>query len=164
MSSLSSCKGSPSHDRISLLTDDSLPRDYSLVSIASAGSQQSDEYFKSRDHAEILLRKMQNYLENDQLCDVTLIAGINGKRWVFHWLALWGVILFPSDEAEWFNWTFEIAVGSNTKRHTQDKELAVAIFGISNNKAISVQSVSLCAMQDLIPHHSYRKENVFYDA
>lgn len=80
MSSLSSCKGSPSHDRISLLTDDSLPRDYSLVSIASAGSQQSDEYFKSRDHAEILLRKMQNYLENDQLCDVTLIAGINGKR------------------------------------------------------------------------------------
>lgn len=79
MSSLSSCKGSPSHDRISLLTDDSLPRDYSLVSIASTGSQ-SDEYFKSRDHAEILLRKMQNYLENDQLCDVTLVAGINGKR------------------------------------------------------------------------------------
>lgn len=80
MSSLSSCKGSPSHDRISLLTDDSLPRDYSLVSITSTGSQQSDEYFKSRDHAEILLRKMQNYLDNEQLCDVTLVAGINGKR------------------------------------------------------------------------------------
>lgn len=88
MSSLSSCKGSPSHDRISLLTDDSLPRDYSLVSITSTGSQQSDEYFKSRDHAESTLRRMQNYLENEQLCDVTLVAGINGKRISAHRLVL----------------------------------------------------------------------------
>lgn len=78
-----SCKGSPSNEsiamaRMSLLADEPLPRDYSLVSITSSSSQ--DEYFKCVDHAESTLKRMQNYLDNQQLCDVVLIAGIDGKR------------------------------------------------------------------------------------
>lgn len=87
-----SFKASPSHDsmssgaRISMLTDDtsSLARDFSLTSIASAssasGSSSQDEFFKSSDHAECTLRRMQNYLDNNQLCDVILVAGIDGRK------------------------------------------------------------------------------------
>lgn len=65
--------------RISLLTDaESLTRDYSLGSLNSAVSQ--DEFFRCRDHAESVLKRMQLYLENHQLCDVVLIAGIDGRR------------------------------------------------------------------------------------
>lgn len=124
MSSLSSCKGSPSHDRISLLTDDSLPRDYSLVSITSTGSQQSDEYFKSRDHAESTLRRMQNYLENDQLCDVTLVAGLNGKRYVTI-CRLFSLVPINS-----FRWSFKITVCRIRNDRTKNLKCMVAIFGI----------------------------------
>lgn len=62
-----------------LLTDaESLTRDYSLGSLNSAVSQ--DEFFRCRDHAESVLKRMQLYLENQQLCDVVLIAGIDGRR------------------------------------------------------------------------------------
>lgn len=78
-------KESPSRDsttsssaRISLLAEESLTRDYSLGSLASAVSQ--DEFFRCRDHAESVLKRMQLYLENQQLCDVVLIAGIDGRR------------------------------------------------------------------------------------
>lgn len=91
-----SFKGSPSHDsmssggggaRLSMLTDDSslLARDFSLTSIASASSTSAssqDEFFKSSDHAECTLRRMQNYLDNNQLCDVILVAGIDGRKYV----------------------------------------------------------------------------------
>lgn len=69
------------NDDTSLLT-----RDFSLGSIAtstsagSSGSGGQDEFYKSRDHAECTLRRMQNYLDNQQLCDVTLIAGIDGRK------------------------------------------------------------------------------------
>lgn len=84
-------KGSPSHEstagsggsisRISLTTEEPsvLPRDFSLVSITSSASQ--DEYFKSRDHAAVIMQNLQNYLDNQQLCDVVLIAGMDGKRY-----------------------------------------------------------------------------------
>lgn len=91
---MSSFKESPSHDsmsissgaRISLLTDDSslLARDFSLTSITSSSSASAsssqDEFFKSSDHAESTLRRMQNYLDNKQLCDVILIAGLDGRK------------------------------------------------------------------------------------
>lgn len=100
---MSSFKGSPSsHDSISgrlLLMnggDDGggaasssssmslLPRDFSLVSITSSnvsgGTVGPDEFFKCRDHAERTLQHMQHYLDNQQLCDVILIAGIDGKK------------------------------------------------------------------------------------
>lgn len=82
-----SFKDSPSHDsmssaRISMLADDSLlPRDFSLVSItSSSGSGSQDEFVKCADHAQSTLRRMQNYLDNQQLCDVILIAGIDGRK------------------------------------------------------------------------------------
>lgn len=82
-----SSKESPSRDsttsssaRISLVADaDSLTRDYSLGSLTSAVSQ--DEYFRCRDHAESVLKRMQIYFDNQQLCDVVLIAGIDGRRY-----------------------------------------------------------------------------------
>lgn len=84
-----SFKGSPSHDsvssaRMSLITDtDSLlPRDFSLASItsSSAGSASQDEFFKCRDHAETTLRRMHSAFQLNQLNDVILVAGIDGKK------------------------------------------------------------------------------------
>lgn len=90
-----SFKESPSHDsmssgaRTSLLADDSslLARDFSLTSItssssasASASGSSQEEFFKSNDHAECTLRRMHNYLDNQQLCDVILVAGIDGRQ------------------------------------------------------------------------------------
>lgn len=65
-----------------------LPRDFSLGSITTAASATStattstsqDEFYKTRDHAERTLQRMQNYLDNQQLCDVTLVAGIDGRK------------------------------------------------------------------------------------
>uniref|UniRef100_A0A1I8Q1D0 Kelch-like protein diablo n=1 Tax=Stomoxys calcitrans TaxID=35570 RepID=A0A1I8Q1D0_STOCA len=87
-------KESPSRDstnsssaRISLLTDaESFSRDFSLGSLNSAVSQ--DEFFRCSDHAESVLKRMQLYLENHQLCDVVLIAGIDGRRVPAHRLVL----------------------------------------------------------------------------
>jgi len=59
-------------------TLESLSRDYSLGSLNSAGSQ--DEFFRCRDHADNILKRMQLYVDSQQLCDVVLIAGIDGKR------------------------------------------------------------------------------------
>ena len=79
-----SYKGNSSHDsitnsaRISLITEDFLKRDYSSVSITSSTSQ--DEFFLSPDHADTTLRRMQHYLDTKQLCDVILVAGIDGKK------------------------------------------------------------------------------------
>lgn len=50
----------------------------------------SDEYFQAMNHAEQTFRKMENYLQHKQLCDVLLIAGdhkIPAHRWAQrqHW-------------------------------------------------------------------------------
>lgn len=64
---------------LSMLVDgESLTRDYSLGSLNSAVSQ--DEFFRCRDHPESVLKRMLMYLENQQLCDVVLIAGVDGRR------------------------------------------------------------------------------------
>lgn len=84
-----SCKSSPSNEsnaipssssRSTLPLDDTLSRDFSLASIASSGASQQDEYYHCADHADTTMRNMQAYLENKQLCDVILIAGIDDKR------------------------------------------------------------------------------------
>ncbi|XP_055377632.1 kelch-like protein 5 isoform X2 [Condylostylus longicornis] len=88
-----SSKESPSREstssgaRLSLIAlDESLSRDYSVGSLNSAVSQ--EEFFRNHDHAENILKSMQNYLYNEQLCDVVLIAGIDGKRVPAHRLVL----------------------------------------------------------------------------
>lgn len=61
------------------LNEDTISRNYSLSSLTSSNSQQ-EEYFQCPDHAETTLRNMQTHLDNRALCDVVLIAGIDGKR------------------------------------------------------------------------------------
>lgn len=79
---MSFIKGSPNEsNRISIIASEDEPvinRDFSLISLTSTGSQ--DEYFRCRDHAESTLKRMQSYLDNLQLCDVVLIAGMDGKK------------------------------------------------------------------------------------
>lgn len=80
----------PSSSRSTLQNVETLSRDFSLASFTSSTSQpdeyfvssssQQDEYFQSDDHAENTLRNIRTYFDNRQLCDVTLIAGIDGKR------------------------------------------------------------------------------------
>lgn len=82
---MTSSQNSPSREstssaRASIMADETLPRDFSLASLTSSESQTSDEFFKCKDHSIFLLQQMQKYLEDHQLCDVILIAGVDGKR------------------------------------------------------------------------------------
>lgn len=63
-------------------SDNNLPRDFSRLSLFSAGSSTSsqDEQFRCEGHAEHSLSCMKSYFQSGKLCDVTLIAGNNGKR------------------------------------------------------------------------------------
>lgn len=82
--SLSGSVGSPCKDTASTtgsISTETLPRDFSKLSLFSSGSATSqDEQFRSEGHAEHSLSCMQNYLKAGKLCDVTLIAGHNGKK------------------------------------------------------------------------------------
>lgn len=83
--SLSDSTGSPSKESIttnsSVETNGNLPRDSSRFSLFSAGSSTSqEEPYRCVGHAEHSLSCMQSYLQSGKLCDVTLIAGNNGKR------------------------------------------------------------------------------------
>ncbi|XP_044757483.1 kelch-like protein 5 [Coccinella septempunctata] len=91
--SLSGSTGSPSKESIctssSMETNGNLPRDTSRFSLFSAGSTTSqEEPYKFVGHAEQSLSCMQSYLQSGKLCDVTLIAGNNGKRVQAHRLVL----------------------------------------------------------------------------
>lgn len=62
-----------------------MPREFSRLSLfSSASSTSQDEQFRSERHAVHSLLCMQRCLEAGQLCDVTLIAGNDGKRVVAH--------------------------------------------------------------------------------
>lgn len=86
-----SSKSSPSHEssqlvasssRSTILTDETIPRDFSLASLTSAtsGNSQQDEYFHCDNHAASVLHHIRTYLDNQQLCDVILISGIDKKQ------------------------------------------------------------------------------------
>lgn len=55
--------------------DESAERLSTTSSSLGMSSNGSDEYFQSTNHAEQTFRKMENYLQQKQLCDVLLIAG-----------------------------------------------------------------------------------------
>lgn len=55
---------------------DASASEYSISSIASTISVSQDENFRVSKHAENSLKIMEEYLQKQQLCDVTLIAGI----------------------------------------------------------------------------------------
>nr|CAH7713718.1 unnamed protein product [Callosobruchus chinensis] len=71
-------------------SDNNLTRDFSRLSLFSSGSTNSsqDEHFRCEGHAEHSLSCMKNYLQAGKLCDITLIAGSNGKRVRAHRLVL----------------------------------------------------------------------------
>ncbi|XP_055696149.1 kelch-like protein 5 [Lutzomyia longipalpis] len=106
--------GSPGREstKTSVSADESiLPRDFSLVSLASTSSQ--DENFCSREHADCTLKRMQFYLENQKLCDVVLIAGVDGKRVPAHRLVL-------SAASAYF-----AAMFTGSLRETQEREITL---------------------------------------
>ncbi|KAJ8928398.1 hypothetical protein NQ314_019063 [Rhamnusium bicolor] len=83
----SPCKESGNNSLVG--SDNNLPRDFSRLSLFSAGSTASqDEHFRCEGHAEHSLSCMKNYLQAGKLCDVTLIAGSNGRRVQAHRLVL----------------------------------------------------------------------------
>lgn len=101
--SLSGSSGSPSRESLPAATststivtvnsatdrNENLPRDFSRLSLFSSISTTSqDEQFRCEGHAEHSLSCMQHYLQAEKLCDVTLIAGSNGKRVLAHRLVL----------------------------------------------------------------------------
>lgn len=71
----------PSSSRSTMASDEGIPRDFSITSLASTSTiSQQDEYFQCAEHATTALNNMQAYLDNRQLCDVILISGIDKKR------------------------------------------------------------------------------------
>ncbi|XP_029462454.1 kelch-like protein 4 isoform X2 [Rhinatrema bivittatum] len=66
-------------------------------------SNGSDEYFQSKNHAEQTFRKMENYLQQKQLCDVLLIAGdhkIPAHRLVLSAVSDYFAAMFTNDVRE----------------------------------------------------------------
>ncbi|XP_078268424.1 kelch-like protein 4 isoform X1 [Rhinoraja longicauda] len=86
------------------LTDESGER-LSLNSCSSnrMSSGSSDEFFQSMNHAEQTFRKMENYLQHKQLCDVLLIAGnhkIPAHRLVLSAVSDYFAAMFTNDVRE----------------------------------------------------------------
>lgn len=85
---------STSNDRISSATSTStLSKEFSLSSIKSAADtldnfSDSGYYCKGPEHFETLVQQMQTYWQLSQLCDVTLIAGCDGKKISAHRVVL----------------------------------------------------------------------------
>ncbi|NXH13681.1 KLHL4 protein, partial [Bucco capensis] len=72
----------------------------SLLGISTSGSE---EYFQSTNHAEQTFRKMENYLQQKQLCDVLLVAGdqkIPAHRLVLSAVSDYFAAMFTNDVRE----------------------------------------------------------------
>ncbi|XP_023653290.1 kelch-like protein 4 isoform X1 [Paramormyrops kingsleyae] len=75
----------------------------SLSSYTKMSSHCSDEYFQAMNHAEQTFRKMENYLQHKQLCDVLLIAGdhkIPAHRLVLSAVSDYFAAMFTNDVRE----------------------------------------------------------------
>ncbi|NXX17031.1 KLHL4 protein, partial [Podargus strigoides] len=72
-------------------------------SLLGMNTNGSDEYFQSTNHAEQTFRKMENYLQQKQLCDVILIAGdqkIPAHRLVLSAVSDYFAAMFTNDVRE----------------------------------------------------------------
>lgn len=63
-----------------MLSEETIPRDLSLASLDSTSTISLQDDYKCVEHATTALQNMQTYLDNQQLCDVILISGIDKKR------------------------------------------------------------------------------------
>lgn len=82
---------STSTDRISTATSSStISKEYSLSSMKSAETDFSDAgYFcQGPQHYENLVTQMQGHWRANQLCDVTFIAGCDGRKVAAHRIVL----------------------------------------------------------------------------
>ncbi|KAM8997518.1 kelch-like protein 4 isoform 1-T1 [Ara ararauna] len=72
-------------------------------SLLGMNANGSDEYFQSTNHAEQTFRKMENYLQQKQLCDVLLIVGdqkIPAHRLVLSAVSDYFAAMFTNDVRE----------------------------------------------------------------
>ncbi|XP_009553548.2 kelch-like protein 4 isoform X1 [Cuculus canorus] len=72
-------------------------------SLLGMNTNGSDEYFQSTNHAEQTFRKMENYLQQKQLCDVLLIVGdqkIPAHRLVLSAVSDYFAAMFTNDVLE----------------------------------------------------------------
>ncbi|NXV89229.1 kelch-like protein 4 [Calonectris borealis] len=72
-------------------------------SVLGMNTNGSDEYFQSTNHAEQTFRKMENYLQQKQLCDVLLIVGdqkIPAHRLVLSAVSDYFAAMFTNDVRE----------------------------------------------------------------
>ncbi|XP_061215665.1 kelch-like protein 4 [Neopsephotus bourkii] len=72
-------------------------------SLLGMNTNGSDEYFQSTNHAEQTFRKMENYLQQKQLCDVLLIVGdqkIPAHRLVLSAVSDYFAAMFTNDVRE----------------------------------------------------------------
>ncbi|XP_061092693.1 kelch-like protein 4 isoform X1 [Conger conger] len=75
----------------------------SLSTYSRMNSHCSDEFFQAINHAEQTFRKMENYLQHKQLCDVLLIAGdhkIPAHRLVLSAVSDYFAAMFTNDVRE----------------------------------------------------------------
>ncbi|NXF19557.1 KLHL4 protein, partial [Rhodinocichla rosea] len=83
--------------------DESAERLSTTSSSPGMSTNGSDEYFQSSNHAEQTFRKMESYLQQQQLCDVLLIAGdqrIPAHRLVLSAVSDYFAAMFTNDVRE----------------------------------------------------------------
>nr|XP_028571274.1 kelch-like protein 4 isoform X1 [Podarcis muralis] len=94
---------------LQMITEESKDESIERLSISSCSSpmggnnNRSDECFHSANHAEQTFRKMENYLQQKQLCDVLLIAGehrIPAHRLVLSAVSDYFAAMFTNDVRE----------------------------------------------------------------
>lgn len=75
---MSSNSGASGGSKDSPSYDESI--EFSLTSSLVSTSNGCEEVFRSNEHSAVLLKHMQTYYDNKQLCDVVVVAGIDGTR------------------------------------------------------------------------------------
>ncbi|XP_009685771.2 kelch-like protein 4 isoform X1 [Struthio camelus] len=103
-----SVKDSKTTQELQMITEENSGESTERLSTTSSSllgmnTNGSDEYFRSTNHAEQTFRKMENYLQQKQLCDVLLIAGdqkIPAHRLVLSAVSDYFAAMFTNDVRE----------------------------------------------------------------
>ncbi|KFW68910.1 Kelch-like 4 [Pygoscelis adeliae] len=88
---------------LQMITEENSDESAESSSLLGMNTNGSDEYFQSTNHAEQTFRKMENYLQQKQLCDVLLIVGdqkIPAHRLVLSAVSDYFAAMFTNDVRE----------------------------------------------------------------